>query len=134
MPDSFVPKDFLVAPSLFGRPQASWKPWEPEGELLVAKAWLQHCFVERVVVAIEEDTDGIEAFALQVSAAVRTVKDKLCGRQPIVVDDLVAWPMVLGVDKYPRIEQRSRFLPPTELVRTDFEADVLPIARPKAGA
>jgi hypothetical protein len=134
MADRFTPRNFLVAPSLFGNLQANWRPWETEDELFVARAWFQHLFVGRIFVAIEEDTDGIEDFAVHAGTASRTIKDKLSGRQPIGIDDLVTWSFLLGVDKYPRVEQRGDLLPPPDMVRTDVEADVVPMARSKEGA
>jgi hypothetical protein len=133
MADHFSPKDFLVAPQLFGHPDAGWRPWDPAEAAQVARAWLQHRFVGRITVAIEEETEGIQDFSRRVGLAVRSVKDKLAGRQPIVVDDLINWPLVLGADKYPRIEQSSDFLPPSELVRSGYKAEVVPIARQKQG-
>jgi hypothetical protein len=130
----FVPKDFLVAPHLFGNPLASWRPWDPEDDTRVARAWLQHCFVGRISVAIEEETSGIADFALQVGDAERTVKSKLAGRLPIGLDDVVGWSFLLGVDKYPQINQRRDLLPPDGLVRSDFTADVVPMPRRQKGS
>jgi|SRR5580658_5322132 hypothetical protein len=135
MPEQFVPRNYLVAPSLFGQTSlANWSPWDSQDEASVARAWLQHRFVERVRVAIEEDLGGVANFALTIGARERTVAKKLGGHLPIGLDDLLSWPMALGADKYPAIEDRSDFLPPPELVRTDAMADVLPMARSSEGS
>lgn len=131
MSAAFVPKRYLVAPDYFGlSSKASWKPWSPAEEHKVARSWLQHRFAEMINLAIAEETGGPEEFAQMVGGSSRTIHDKLVGRTPIGIDDLVTWPMVLGAGKYPRIETLTDFLPPAELVRSDYKDNVVSITRP----
>ena len=126
----FYPRNCLVAPKYFGlSPHASWKPWAPAEKRLVARAWLQHRLVERVRLAIDEESGGLAAFAQAVGIPARTIQDKLEGWTPAVFEDLVSWPMQLDLSKYPSIEFGQALLPPTELIRNDHEADVVALPR-----
>jgi hypothetical protein len=85
MPDQFVPKGLLVAPQLFGHLQAGGRPWKPVEATRVAWAWLQHRFVGRIHVAIEEETGGTADFAVRAVCSERSIKERV----PIAVDDFV---------------------------------------------
>ena len=111
------------------RPMPRGSPSAPAEKRLVARAWLQHRLVERVRLAIDEESGGLAAFAQAVGIPARTIQDKLEGWTPAVFEDLVSWPMQLDLSKYPSIKFGQALLPLTELIRNDHEADVVALPR-----
>lgn len=112
MPRQFEPRSFLCVPKWFGvRADASWKPWEEEQEPQVALAYLQHRIALMASQLIEEGQQSRAAVAERLDMPEAQLRHKLKGEVPFTALDIVRWPLVLGVDFLPELQDRDDLLP-----------------------
>lgn len=117
MPRQFEPRSFLYVPRWFGtRSDASWKPWSVEDEAQVALSYLQHRVALMASDAIEEGQRSRSEVAESLGISDGQLRHKLKGEVPFTALDIVRWPLVLGVDFLPSLENRSDLLPGAPVV------------------
>jgi hypothetical protein len=118
MPPAWVPRDFLVEPRAFGRPDrdATWRR-EPGSEARLAAAYFQHRVSQGVVSQMVADgSRTLELLAEAAGESVDYVRSKVYGHRPISLEDLMTWVGALGAQILPPLGVASfeDLLPPRQ--------------------
>lgn len=107
MPRRYEPRSLLVRPEFFGvKDVVEWRSWDEAGNSRVAEAYFHH----RMAVAVIGKYK-IDEVAELLGKPFSQVRRKLRGEVPLTFGDVVAWPLLLGVDVLPKIGSRDDLLP-----------------------
>lgn len=83
-----------------------WRPWNEAGKSRVAEAYFHH----RMAVAVIEKRE-IDEVAELLGKPFSQVRRKLRGEVPLTFEDVVAWPLLLGIDVLPVVPSKEGLLP-----------------------